>query len=252
MNSILTVLIIVLVAIYLLLWPKQLARREMPALRPLGALAALKGQVSRAIESARQLHVSLGRASLTGPSAPTSLASLALLDKLAADGCASDTPPITTVGEATLLPIAENNLRYAAAQSQNRGGIPVGTARFIASKENPFAYACGVASVIQEEKILGNILAGQFGQELAIITDAAGRSQVQPIVGSDDPLALAVAMPMTDDLMIGEELLAAPAYLIGDPAQVASLQLQDVLRLALSLILVALALFSLLAGYTGG
>jgi hypothetical protein len=247
-NAILTLLIIVAVAIYMLLWPKRLARREMPALRPLDAFTALKGQVSRAIESAQQLHVGLGRASLTGPAAPTSVAALALLDKLATDGCSSDTPPITTVGEATLLPLAENNLRAAAAQSRSKAGIPIGTARFIASKENPYAYAGGVASVVQQEKILGSVMVGQFGQELAIVTDAASRTEVQQIIGSDDPLALAVAAPLTENLLIGEELLAAPAYLSGRPDQVASLQLQDVLRVVISLALLGLALFALFAG----
>jgi hypothetical protein len=249
MSILINLLIIILVAIFLLLWPKRLAQREgTPVLRPLGAYAALKGQVGRAIESARQLHISLGRASLTGPANPTSVAALAILDKLAADGCASNTPPITTVGEGTLLPLAENNLRYAAAQSRNKADIPVGTIRFIASNEDPFAYASGVASVIQQEDVLGNVMVGQFGQELAIIMDAAGRNQVQQVVGSDDPLALAVALPLTDNLMIGEELLAAPAYVTGKAEQIASLQLQDFLRVLISLALVGIALFNLFAG----
>lgn len=249
MNSILTLLIIFVVALFLFLWPKRLAQQEeLPPLRPLQAYAALKGQVGRAIESAQQLHVTLGRASLTGTANPTSVAALAVLDKLAAEGCASDTPPITTVGDATLLPLAENNLRHAAAQSRSKAGIPTGTARFIASKEDPFAYAAGVASVFQQENVLGSVMVGQFGQELAIMTDAAGRNQVQQVIGSDDPLALAVALPLTDNLMIGEEMLAAPAYVSGKAEQIASLQLQDAARLLISLILLAFALFNLFAG----
>lgn len=249
MSIILNLLIIAFVAIFLLLWPKRLTQQgEMPPLRPLKAYSALKGQVGRAIESARQLHISLGRASLTGPANPTSVAALAVLDRLATDGCASNTPPITTVGEGTLLPLAENNLRYAAAQTRNKASIPVGTARFIASKEDPFAYAGGVSSVIQQENVLGNVMVGQFGQELAIIADAAGRNEVQQVVGSDDPLALAAALPLTENLMIGEELLAAPAYVSGKPEQIASLQLQDILRLLISLILLGVALLNLFAG----
>ena len=249
MTLILNLLIIAVVALFLVFWPRRLAQQqEMPPLRPLPAYAALKGQVGRAIESARQLHVSLGRASLTGPASPTSVAALAVLDKLAADGCASNTPPITTVGEGTLLPLAENNLRHAAAQSRKKVGIPIGTARFIASKEDPFAYAGGVASVIQQENVLGNVMVGQFGQELAIIADAAGRNQVEQVVGSDDPLALAVALPLTENLMIGEEMLAAPAYVSGKPEQIASLQLQDILRWLVGLALIGSAVWNLITG----
>ncbi|MCB8987690.1 MAG: hypothetical protein H6661_08075 [Ardenticatenaceae bacterium] len=240
--------IIVIVALAILLWGRRLALREGPALRPLAGYTALRGQVGRAIESASKLHISLGRASLTGSANPTSVAALAVLDRLAAEGCANDSPPITTVGDGTLLPLAENDLRYAAEAAKSPVGIPPGTARFIASRNDPFAYAAGVASVIQQQKMLGNVMVGHYGQELAIVTEAAGRNQIQQIIGSDDPLALAVAAPVTDNLMIGEEMLAAPAYMQGKPDQIASLQIQDILRILLSLTILGLAVYRFVAG----
>ena len=44
------------------------------------------------------------------------------------------------------------------------------------------------------------------------------------------PTSLAVAAAVTEDLLLGEEMFAAGAYLHGEPAQIASLQLQDILR----------------------
>jgi hypothetical protein len=219
-----------------------------PTLRPLSGYTALKGQVGRAIESASKLHISLGRAGLTEPFSPASIAALSVLNRLAEDGCANDTPPLTTVGNGTLLPLAENNLRHAAAYAGSSLGIPPGTVRFIASEADPFAYAAGVAAVIQQEKVLGNVMVGRFGQELAIVTEVAGRHNVHQVIGSDDPLALAVAAPVTGNIMIGEELLAAPAYLEGRPHQLASLQVQDVLRLLLSATILGLALYRLIVG----
>lgn len=248
MTTLVPLIIIVGVAIFIVVWSRRLAQRGGPALRPLAGYTALKGQVGLAIESASKLHISLGRASLTGSANPTSVAALAVLDRLAADGCANDTPPITTVGDGTLLPLAENNLRHAAEQAKSAVGIPPGTARFIASRTDAFAYAGGVASVIQQQKILGNIMVGHFGQELAIVTEVAGRNQVQQIIGSDDPLALAVAAPVTDNIMIGEELLAAPAYMQGKPSQVASLQIQDIMRILLSLTILGLAVYRFVVG----
>lgn len=186
MTNLVPLVIIVLVAVSILLGSRRLAQREGPALRPLAGYTALKGQVGRAIESASQLHISLGRASLTGAASTTSVAALAVLDRLAEEGCANDTP-ITTVGDGTLLPLAENNLRHAAEYASSSNGIPAGTARFIASRNDAFAYAGGVASVIQQEKILGSIMVGHFGQELAIVAEVAARNQVQQIIGSDDP-----------------------------------------------------------------
>jgi hypothetical protein len=56
---------------------------------------------------------------------------------------------------------------------------------------------------------------------------------------------MAVALTATDNVLLGEELYVGGAYLKGDPAQVASLQLQDMLRgVAIAAILVA-AIFNI-------
>jgi hypothetical protein len=62
------------------------------------------------------------------------------------------------------------------------------------------------------------------------MVEAASRQAIDQVVGTDDPTALAVATAATDNVLIGEELFATSAYLEGSASQVASLQLQDILR----------------------
>ncbi|MCZ7669318.1 MAG: hypothetical protein M5U34_20150 [Chloroflexi bacterium] len=91
----LSLIILVFILTYILARRQQsmeTSERQM-ALRPFSAHIALKGQVSRAVESASRLHISLGRASLISASSPMSLAAASILDRLAEDGCANDTPP---------------------------------------------------------------------------------------------------------------------------------------------------------------
>ena len=64
------------------------------------------------------------------------------------------------------------------------------------------------------------------------MTEAGERKRLEQIVASDDPLALAVGVVATDQVLIGEEFFAAGAYLRQEPAFLASLHLQDVLRVA--------------------
>lgn len=59
---------------------------------------------------------------------------------------------------------------------------------------------------------------------------------------------MAAAAPVTDNLMIGEEMLAAPAYMQGKPAQLASLQLQDIVRILISLTILGLAIYRFAGG----
>lgn len=245
MDLIFTLAFILTVIVLLFILARRQQSGKTPTLRPFSAHKALKGQVGRAVESGSHLHISLGRGSLIGPTSPVSLASMSVLDRLAEDGCANDTPPITTVGDGTLLPLAENHLRFASERAGNDHRLPNGTAQFVADQHNAFAYAGGVTNVIQQEKILGNILVGQFSQEIGIITEVAGRNQINQVIGSDDPLALAIATTATDDIMIGEELLAAPAYFEGKPYQIASLQVQDILRVVASLAILGATVYKL-------
>jgi hypothetical protein len=53
---------------------------------------------------------------------------------------------------------------------------------------------------------------------------------------------------LTNKLLIGEELLAAGAYLQGKPAQIASLQVQDMLRVLAAVGIVLAALINLIVG----
>lgn len=243
--------ILVLILLLLLFTRLQQRRQEegrFTELRPLPACNNLGNQMGAAIESGRQLHVSLGRASLTGMANPTSLAALNVLDHLAKDGCASGVPPLTTVGEGTLLPMAQDGLRNAYVQAGRVRDFKPGMAQFVAANTDPFAFAGGLASIIQQHKTGGNVLVGRYGLEAVIPLEAAVRQNMDQVVGTDDPSALAAATAVTDNLLVGEELFAAGAYLEGSPGQIASLQLQDLLRVIIVLTIVGLAVYQFAVG----
>jgi hypothetical protein len=119
---------------------------------------------------------------------------------------------------------------------------------FVASDISPLSYAAGVSDIVQHSNAGSNLLMGRFGAEIGIILEAGGRENMDQIVGSDDPVALAVGSAMSDDLLIGEELFAAGAYLKGSPSQLASLQVQDIMRLIVAAAILLFAIFNLLFG----
>lgn len=228
MDILFTLIVIVLAAASWSVFLLRGRQGKTAVLRPLPAYQALDGHVGRAIESDSQLHISLGRASLADTSSPASIAALAVLNKMATDGCANGTPPLVTVGDGTLLPIAQESLRFAhdAAKESEDPGM----ARFIAADDQPYVYAGGVAVGLQQNKVISNVLVGKFGAEIGIITESANRQDMEQLIGSDDITAVALGSMVTDNLLIGEELLASGAYLDGTMAQIASLQAQDILR----------------------
>jgi hypothetical protein len=241
-------IIILFTAALLYLFSRRLRAGYRPGLRPLPPFAVLSDQVGRAVESGRRVHFAIGRAGLTGPAAPTSVAALKALDYLAQDGCPSGVPPVVTVGDGTLLPAAQDSLRSAYAQTARPADFSPQMAQFLAAEGFPMAYAAGVTHVIHQGGVGSNIMMGQFGAEVGIITEAASRARVEQVIGSDDPVALSVAAVVTDNVLIGEELLASGAYLEGRPAQIASLQTQDLLRLLVAGAILLVALVRLVIG----
>lgn len=245
MTPIIVLAVLLVLALLLFLLTRSVRAGRQVVLRPLPSYEGLAGQVGRAIESGRQLHLTLGQASLVGNANPTSVSATAVLDHLAKDGCANGTPPLVTVGEGTLLPLVQGSLQHALAEAGRSGDFDLSLTQFVAHDTDPFAYSAGVAALLQQQRVASNIMVGRFGPELAIMAEAANRQNVEQVIGTDDPTALAVATAVTSNVLIGEELFATSAYLEGSPSQIASLQLQDILRWVVVLFILGTAVYQL-------
>jgi hypothetical protein len=110
----------------------------------------------------------------------------------------------------------------------------------------PMAYAAGAMPTIHDEHITANILAGHYGTEIALLTEAGERSQSLTIAGTDNISAQAVLYATADEPLLGEELYAAGAYLGADTAHSASLYTQDILRWLLIVAIMVGAILKLL------
>lgn len=215
-------------ALYLLTLRLRLGREA--AFRPLAGFSDLRIQSGKAVEQGRGVHFSLGRGALSGQAAATSSAALTALDYLTEDGCASDAPPLTTAGDGTLFVAGQDSLRGAYATANRIEDYQPNLVHFLSADQFSMTYAAGASIVVNRGELGSNLMLGRFGPEIVVVTESAERFNMEQVIGSDDPAALAVATAVTDKVLLGEELLAAGAYLKGKPAQIASLQLQDILR----------------------
>ncbi|MGW8317823.1 MAG: DUF6754 domain-containing protein [Candidatus Promineifilaceae bacterium] len=245
----LVALLIILASVGLLYWlTRRIGDGPGVGLRPLAGYRLLRGQTGRAIESGQGVHFAFGRGSLNTMANPASLAALAVLDYLAVDACANDMPPLVSVGDGTLLLAGQDSLRGAYRAARRSQDFSAGMVQYQASADQPMTYAAGASYLMNRGDLGSNLALGRFGSELAIMAETAQRQNMEQVVGSDDPIALAVGLPTSNSLLIGEEFFAAGAYLQGKPAQIASLQLQDILRLVAVAGLILAALFNLVVG----
>jgi hypothetical protein len=168
------------------------------------------------------------------------MAGLALLRRLADLTSAGDQPPIVTSGEATLGILSQDTLQSAARFSERAAFDP--TAGRVTGL-TPFSYAAGAIPIIRDENVSANLLMGNFGVEVALLTDAVERKNTFVLAGSDNLTAQAVIYASAQESLIGEEIYAAGAYVQSSPLHTASLTVQDILRwLIITVILIGAAL----------
>ncbi len=219
--------------------------RLRPRFRSIPAFSLLRGQMGRAIESGRDLHVSIGTGGVSGDDTATTLAGLAIAEYLADEAAASGIAPTVTTSDPTSALLAEDAVRRPYTRQGNLNDFPRGAARLPAL--NPTQYAAATMDLLNHEPVLTNIMSGTFGSEAALIDQAANNNELPQLFGGSDPRALAVMSTSTDQILMGEEMYAAKAYLRAQPPHLATLRAADVVRIVIVvLILIAfvIGLFS--------
>ena len=84
--------------------------------------------------------------------------------------------------------------------------------------------------LLNHEPVLTNIMSGAFNADAALIDQAANNNDLPQLFGGADPRALAVMSTSTDQILMGEEMYAAKAYLRAQPPHLATLRAADIVR----------------------
>jgi hypothetical protein len=213
-------------------------------LRPIPAYTRLPTAIGAAIEANRPLHLSFGSAGLGGQQTPLALATADLAYHAARAAAIGDTPPLITVSNGSVLPLAQDTLRRAYASRGMLARYPRGSVQWYPQGARSLAFAAALTGVMADNRALVNVLAGSFGPEMALPAEAAARQRQQLFASSDQLEGQAVAYALADAPLLGEELYVAGAYLGDEPSRQAMVVTLDTLRLALVVLLGVLVLVS--------
>lgn len=211
---------------------KLLGRSSRVRIRPLASFQDLRSETGRAAEGGGTIHIAIGNGGLIGEDAVTSMAAFEVVEELADTAVLYNAPPIITVGDPTLLPLAQDTLRRAYERHGLLKRYNPDQVRFIAP--SPTAYAAGAANIVMTEDVMSNAMIGAFGPEVSLITEAGTRRNLPQLAAAAAPDALGALYPTTDRLAAGEELYAAGAQMTEKKRYTISLQAQDILRLVLA------------------
>ncbi len=212
-------------------------QRREAAFRAIPALQRLRQEIDQSIENGTRLHLSLGNAGITQPDNASALAGLAALQGMAQRARLSDLPPLATSGEGTLAILSQDALKAIYQET----GVPEqyhpDQGRLVGV--TPLSYLAGAIPLMRGRRISANVLIGHYGPEIALLAEAAEHAGAFTLAASDALPAQAVLYAAAEEPLVGEELFAVPAYLQERPAYQASLNLQDVLRWIIILVLLA-------------
>ncbi len=218
----------------------RLRKKTQVSMRPIPAFQGLKIQAGYAAESGGGIHIALGNGSLYGEDAITSIAATQVLEALADEAADYNAPPIVTVGDPTILPIAQDILRRAYERKGRLELYNAGQVRFVAP--SPVGYAAGAADIADNETVTATIMIGDFQTEVSLIADASARYNIPSLAAATTPTAIAALYPAVEKLAQGEELYVAGAQLTGERHYLAGLITQDILRIILIVTIIALSI----------
>ncbi|MEO8285458.1 MAG: DUF6754 domain-containing protein [Chloroflexota bacterium] len=226
------VLFLVLFLVYL--WRGGWGRKQagMPFhLRTIPGYDATNEGLARAAETGRAVHTSPGTGGVgtEGVQSASTLAGMAVVESMARVAAITGAPVQATTNDAIAFALSDNALRRGYQRAgwsleSERGGS------LFLTHNDPLAYVAGAAEVAEGLHISHAVMAGQFGPEVLLLTEAQRRIGAQQIMGSTDHQGLALLSITADHTLIGEEIFASGAYLERRTTFMASLLAQDGLR----------------------
>jgi hypothetical protein len=237
-------LLVVLVSTGLILvFSVSSARKPRRIFRLIPAFQKLRRAIGRSVEEGGRIHISIGKSSIFSATNASALVGLSTLERIAQLSSVSDRPPVVTSGDGTLSILSQDTLRAAYRLANAQDQYDPERARLTGA--TPFSYIAGTLPVVRSERVNTNILLGNFGPEVALLTEASDLQNAFTLAASDALATQAVLYATAQEPLIGEELFAVPAYLQTGPVYQASLQVQDILRWVVIVLLIIASLLAI-------
>ena len=192
-------------------------------LRKIAGLEAAEEAVGRATEMGRSILFVIGLQDVNDIQTIAGLTVLSRIARLAAEhGAELEVPTCRSlVMTAARETVKEAFLAAGRPDAYNEDNIYYVT-------DEQFGFVAAVAGQMVREKPAACFYMGAFFAESLILAETGNHVGAIQVAGTAMPAQLPFFVAAADYTLIGEEFFAASAYLSGEPAQLGSLQGQDV------------------------
>jgi hypothetical protein len=220
-----TSFIILILIFAAIIYNMQRAKARLPQMRRIAGLDAIEEAVGRATEMGRPVFFTPGMGDVTTSTASETFAALEMMSYTAQLTARNDTDLVVGVAIANVYPLSEQVVEQAYLQSGRPDAYHDDMVRFLSPTQ--FAYASACMGIIEREKVASTIMAGRFLAEAMLLAEVSSQVGAISIAGTGSEYQLPFFIAACDYTLLGEELLAAGAYLAKDPVRLGSLAGQD-------------------------
>jgi len=160
------------------------------------------------------------------------VAALSTLEFLSEQAALTSNLPLVSTANPTTLVLAQDMLSRPFKEQDQLAEFDPLSVRFIggAGDAAGVAYAAGVIDLLDHRQVAANFMQGHLGDEYLSMGEVGARNNIAQVAGTANVEALPFMLATTNDLLIGEDVFAAGAYLLRSSWHVAGLLAQDIVR----------------------
>jgi hypothetical protein len=210
---------------------------KLPFVRRVPALDAIEEGIGRAAEMGRPVIASPGIA-VSGIDYWT-VGALSILSHVATLCARSDLRLLVPLGGSeqsyTLVEISRDIVESQYRLEGHPESYNVDDLPFLSGRQ--FAWASAYCGMLVREKPALNVMVGEQWGSAIYIAGVSHEAGSFTISGSDYLSNIACLSVASDYVMIGEEMIAAGAYLSKDAVQIASIRTQDIIKAVMAVLL---------------
>jgi len=238
--------LILAISIYVLLF---LSKTRTFKIRKHPAIDAIGEAISRAVELGRPVVMPAQGSLYSTKYAADVAAGLAVAGYITKNFVAPMKARLIVICNAPdQLPVLEKIVQ----QGLEAGGapelyVPQDTIRFISGGQ--MAYAAAYAGIIHREKAASALLITMFAGEVSFMAEEGARAGCFQVAGSTNVYQIPRLIPMVDYMLVGEDMMAATAWITDAPRQVTTIIANDILKL-IGLAATWIGAISVTLGYT--
>ena len=229
------------------IYARTISAGRLTQRRRLPATETINTALARAAETGQPIHVSPGSGSLHGQRgveiAPETFAGLMLAQRIAESATRRGTPLAASSGDA-VSHLALRGVINATYRDAGYGDEYQSQQIQLLADQDPLAFAAGLANRYQEQPFEASVAVGAFSDRYLLAGEQGRQAGVRQVAGTTNVVSLAAAVLTSNDVLYGEEIYAAEAYVNPSPLGTARLLTHDALRILVIIVLAALVLLA--------